>query len=397
MFQHPTRILFVLLLLIPTAQNIFSQTNITDSIIHQDFQRKFMVHFPPNFSTETQRALVVSLHGGSGNMINAQGFSMLNPVSDNNNFLVAWPQGYGIAPPGFSWADGRNTSADQAGIDDVGFLNKLIDTLITRYNVDTSKIYICGFSNGGFMVQRMACESSERFAAMASLGASMDTLLYQNCIPSKPIPMAFFNGTEDPAMPYGGGPMQNPQVIPVMPVDSTVQFWVSNNACTIESPPFIFPDIFLTDNSTAELYRFTNCTCNADVHFYKLIGGGHTWPGVFVPSQANVLGNTNRDINASEELWSFFSAHSICSNTTGYDDFYQKKEFSIFPNPVENMLFLKVPQSYINTVSISNTIGNILIEDKNIQSLDVSNLISGVYFISISSDNHTEVIKFIKK
>lgn len=184
---------------------LWAQTNVTDSIVHQNYQRKFMVHLPPNFSTASPRALVLNLHGGSGNMITAQGFSMLNPVADQNNFIVAWPQGYGIAPPGFSWADGRNTSADQAGIDDVGFIDTLIDTLITRYNVDTSRIYICGFSNGGFMVQRIACQLPDRFAAMASLGASMDVIRYQNCNPSKPIPMAFFNGTADPAMPYNGG------------------------------------------------------------------------------------------------------------------------------------------------------------------------------------------------
>jgi polyhydroxybutyrate depolymerase len=295
--------------------NLKAQTNITDSIVHQTYQRKFMVHFPPNFNTTTQRALVVSLHGGSGNMVNAQGFSMLNPVSDQNNFIVAWPQGYGIAPPGFSWADGRNTSADQAGVDDIGFIDKLIDTLITRYNVDTNKIYICGFSNGGFMVQRLACQLPDRFAAMASLGSSMDTVLYQNCNPSKPIPMAFFNGTADPAMPYGGGPMQNPQVIPVVPVDTTVQFWVTHNNCQTASPVFNFPDTFTTDNSTAELYTFTNCDCNADVKFYKLINGGHTWPGVYVATQASVLGNTNRDINASVELWNFFIEYT--SLTTG--------------------------------------------------------------------------------
>jgi len=56
-----------------------------------------MVHFPPNFNSTTQRALVMNLHGGSGNMVNAQGFSLLNPVADKNNFIVTWPQGYGIA------------------------------------------------------------------------------------------------------------------------------------------------------------------------------------------------------------------------------------------------------------------------------------------------------------
>jgi polyhydroxybutyrate depolymerase len=390
------QILLILFAIIYSCK-LLGQSNITDSIVHQTYQRKFMVHFPPNFNTTTQRPLVLNLHGGSGNMVNAQGFSMLNPVSDQNNFIVAWPQGYGIASPGFSWADGRNTSADQAGIDDIGFIDKLIDTLITRYNVDTNKIYICGFSNGGFMVQRLACQLSDRFAAMASLGSSMDTVLYQNCNPSKPIPMAFFNGTADPAMPYGGGPMQNPQVIPVVPVDTTVQFWVTHNNCQTASPVFNFPDTFTTDNSTAELYTFTNCDCNADVKFYKLINGGHTWPGVYVASQASVLGNTNRDINASVELWNFFNAHTLCNTTVGIDEQSIKPTIKIYPNPAKTDLYLSISQTDKNEISISNLLGQVLIQTKNQNRIDISNLTNGIYIITIKQGQLIQTKKFIKE
>jgi polyhydroxybutyrate depolymerase len=390
------QILLILFAIIYSCK-LLGQSNITDSIVHQTYQRKFMVHFPPNFNTTTQRPLVLNLHGGSGNKVNAQGFSMLNPVSDQNNFIVAWPQGYGIASPGFSWADGRNTSADQAGIDDIGFIDKLIDTLITRYNVDTNKIYICGFSNGGFMVQRLACQLSDRFAAMASLGSSMDTVLYQNCNPSKPIPMAFFNGTADPAMPYGGGPMQNPQVIPVVPVDTTVQFWVTHNNCQTASPVFNFPDTFTTDNSTAELYTFTNCDCNADVKFYKLINGGHTWPGVYVASQASVLGNTNRDINASVELWNFFNAHTLCNTTVGIDEQSIKPTIKIYPNPAKTDLYLSISQTDKNEISISNLLGQVLIQTKNQNRIDISNLTNGIYIITIKQGQLIQTKKFIKE
>lgn len=376
--------------------NLFGQTNITDSIVHQTYQRKFMVHFPPNFNTTTQRALVLNLHGGSGNMVNAQGFSMLNPVSDQNNFIIAWPQGYGIAPPGYSWADGRNTSADQAGIDDIGFIDKLIDTLITRYNVDTSRIYICGFSNGGFMVQRLACQLPDRFAAMASLGSSMDTVLYQNCNPSKPIPMAFFNGTSDPAMPYSGGPMQNPQVIPVVPVDATIQFWVTHNNCQTASPVFNFPDIFTADNSTAELYNFTNCDCNANVTFYKIINGGHTWPGVYVASQASILGNTNRDINASIELWNFFNAHTLCNSTVGINERNLQPTIRIYPNPAKTELYLNISQTEEIEISVSNLFGQVLINTHNQNPVDISNLKNGIYVITISQGQNKQTQKFIK-
>lgn len=330
-------------------------------------------------------------------MMTAQGFSMLNPVSDQNNFIVAWPQGYGIAPPGFSWADGRNTSADQAGIDDIGFIDKLIDTLIARYNADSNRIYICGFSNGGFMVQRLACQLSDRFAAMASLGSSIDTVLYQSCNPSKPIPMAFFNGTADPLMPYGGGSMQNPLVIPVVPVDSAVQFWVRHNHCRTASPVINFPDIFTADNSTAELFNFSNCDCNSNVKFYKLVNGGHTWPGVFIAAQAAVLGNTNRDINASVELWSFFSAHTLCTTTVGINEQTSQSNFPIFPNPVKTDLYLHSSSQDKIQIRLSNLLGQVLIETQNKNHFDISHLKSGIYVITISQGTSKNTYKIVKE
>jgi len=380
-----------------TVGQVFAQSNILDSIPHQSYQRKFMVHFPPNFSTATERPLVINLHGGSGNMLSAQGFSQLNPVSDQNDFIVAWPQGIGQAQSGgFTWADGRNTSADQAGIDDIGFIDKLVDTLTIRYNVDTNKIYICGFSNGGFMVQRLACQLPNRFAAMASLGSSMDTELYKTCSPSHPIPMAFFNGTADPAMPYGGGAMQNPLVTPVVPVDTTVQYWVDNNNCTNANPVFNFPNTFSTDNSTAELYRYTDCDCNADVYFYKLINGGHTWPGVYIASQASVLGNTNRDIHASEELWDFFDNYSLCQNIVGLNENRIELDLKVYPNPANSVVQIDFGNYQSNfTVFLYTQLGKLISRNENERIITLRHLSNGIYFLTVKTKNGNTSRKLI--
>jgi polyhydroxybutyrate depolymerase len=376
--------------------NLFGQTNIVGSIIHQTYQREFTVHLPTGFNITTQRSLVINLHGGSGNMNNAQGFSLMNPVADQNNFVVVYPQGYGIASPGFSWADGRNTSADQAGIDDIGFINNLLDYLIATYNINTNRIYICGFSNGGFMVQRIACQLSDRFAAMASLGSSMDTSLFQNCNPSKPIPFAFFNGTSDPAMPYGGGPMQNPQVTPVVPVESTIDFWVNQNNCQTSNAVINLSDTFTTDNSTAELYTYTNCDCNSDIKFYKLINGGHTWPGVYIASQASVLGNTNRDINASFELWNFFNSHNLCSSL-GIDEQIIESRMETYPNPVKTELNIDIPQDEKTEILITNLLGQNLIKVRNQNKIDVSYLQNGIYILTVTKNQKAFIQKFVKE
>jgi polyhydroxybutyrate depolymerase len=373
-----------------------AQMDLTDSLLHQNHQRQFMVHFPPGFSNSANLPLVVNLHGGSGNMINAQGFSQLNPVADQHQFVVAWPQGFGIAPPGYSWADGRNTSADQAGIDDVGFLNRLVDTLIQRYNLDSNRIYLCGFSNGGFMVQRMACQSPGRFAAMASLGASMDTNLYQQCNPAVAIPMAFFNGTADPAMPFLGGPMQNPQVTPVVPVDSAVQFWVQHNQCQTPLAPTFFPDVFPTDNSTAELYAFEQCHCNSSVRFYKLINGGHTWPGVYVPSQAALLGNTNRDIHASDELWDFFSPLTRCSTPLSLHSTPPTGHLKIYPNPAQDILSIETSAIQPLELTLLNAQGAILFKGPFSPSIAISDLPTGLYFLRVQSNDFVQTHRWIK-
>lgn len=391
------RKLFIWVLFVSISTGVCrGQINLTDSIVHQSYQRKYMVHLPAGYTHAAAWPLVLNLHGGSGNMVNAQGFSLMNPVADQNGFIVAWPQGYGIAPPGFSWADGRNTSADQAGIDDVGFIDKLLDRLIDDFNIDTNRIYICGFSNGGFMVQRIACELPGRFAAMASLGASMDTVRYKTCKPSKPVPMAFFNGTADPAMPYGGGAMQNPLVVPVVPVDTAVRFWVLHNNCQNANPVFDFPDTFTADNSTAQLFTFTHCDCNADVTFYKLINGGHTWPGVFVASQAAALGNTNRDINASTELWNFFSAHVLCNTVVGTDEKSNQPTLLIYPNPATTVLNISISAPEKIKISIKNTLGQTIYAADNQTQVDISNLAGGLYLITVQQGQTHLTQKFYK-
>lgn len=388
--MHMKKTLHSLLLLLAWPVALIAQTNLTDSLLHQNLQRQFMVHFPPGFSTSQSRPLVVNLHGGSGNMLSAQGFSQMNPVADQNNFVVAWPQGIGVAAPGFSWADGRNTSADQAGIDDIGFIHRLVDTLLRRYNIDSNRIYLCGFSNGGFMVQRLACQSPGKFAAMASLGASMDTGLYRQCAPPRLVPMAFFNGTADPAMPYNGGPMQNPQVRPVVPVDSAVQSWVRRNQCQQAQPVFHFPDVFVGDSSTAQLFRYSQCACQSEVLFYKLINGGHTWPGVFVPGQAAVLGNTNRDIQASLELWQFFNAHPRCQTATGLSEPQRAYlPLKVFPVPAQDWVQLDPAEQLFGRLELRDMQGSVVKQMVADHGFSVADLPNGLYQLFLFEEKRT--------
>ena len=378
--------ILVIILLTVTGISVNAQQNVPDSLEHQNLQRQYMTHLPPGYNNDHLTPAVIVLHGGSGNYQSVQGFTQMNVVSNENDFLVVYPQGIGNAPPGYSWADGRNTTADQAGIDDIGFISRLIDTMYQDYNIDTNRVYICGFSNGGFMTQRLACESPERFAAIGGLGCSMDTNLIQTCNPDREVPMAYFSGTADPEVPYQGGAMNNPAVTPIVAVDTAVQYWVNNNQCKTAEPVVNIPDTVQRDSSTVELYKFTNCDCDADVYFYKIINGGHTWPGVPVPLFPQ-LGNANEDIHASYLLWDFFRQYSQCRLFTGISEDEKASEYLAFPNPTNDWIKIKSEEK-IYSVSLFDMEGRMKFQQKNhVGMMDLSSLSPGIYLLRVELAN----------
>ena len=376
-----------------------SQSTVIDSIVHQTYQRKFTVHQPTGFTNTIPVPLVFMLHGGGGTMSNAQGFTNLNSVSNTGGFLTVYPQGYGVIPSGgYSWADGRGTSADIAGIDDIGFIDKLLDKLMVTYNIDPNRIYICGFSNGGFMTQRIACELNQRFAAIASLASIMDTTLFGRCNPKRAIPMLFMLGTSDPFVPYSGGPMiGSGAVTPVVGIDTLINFWKINNQCLTTNLSIDLPNIALTDNSTVTLYKFTNCSCNSDICFYRINGGGHTWPGVSIPAYEIIAGRTNLDIQASVELWNFFKAHQLCINPLGINEKTSQSFMTIYPNPAKNELTLSLKHNDVYDVSVSNLFGQVLMHTQNKNEIDMSDLKAGVYIIAITQGQNKFSQKLIKE
>lgn len=377
----------------------FGQSNVIDSIVHQSFQRKFTIHKPTGFTNSVPVPLVIFLHGGTGNMASAQGFTNLNAVSNANGFLAVYPQGYGVVPTGgYVWADGRGSFADIAGIDDIGFIDKLLDTIIANYNININKIYISGFSNGGFMTQRLACQLNQRFAAMSSLGCTMDTILFEGCNPTRPIPMLFMLGTADPRVPYNGGQLRGTiSNVPVVGINTLVDFWKNNNQCITTNLPLNVPDSVLPDSSTVTLYKFTNCSCNSNISFYKIDGGGHTWPGVSIPSYEITAGPTNLDIQASIELWNFFNLQTLCNEPLSTNEPMLQTSINVFPNPVKTKLNLSIPLNERTEVSISNLLGQVLIKTKNQNAIDTSYLINGVYIITITNGQNKHTQKFIKE
>lgn len=276
-------------------------------------ERSYRIHVPDNLPADTPVPLVFAIHGGGGT---AEGMERVangrfNELADQDGFIVVYPQGIDK-----QWSDGRNddfrSDAHQDGVDDVGYFEFLIDEVSAQYNIDPQRIYPTGISNGGFMSMRLACELSDRFAAVGIVTANLSKDLAATCQPSEPIGIIILNGTNDPLVPYEGGHVKIfwQKRGAIHSTDETVEFWVDHNDC--QTPPTVatLADKDPDDKTRVEQSTYADCADNVQVILDKIDGGGHTWPDGVPYLPQFLVGRVSRDINAVDEIWSFFQTQT---------------------------------------------------------------------------------------
>ncbi|SNS55005.1 alpha/beta hydrolase family esterase [Actinomadura mexicana] len=183
-----------------------------------DWNRPYLLHVPPQPESGAPPPLIVALHGGLNDSEYVRRQSGLDEVADRHGYAVAYPDGLlGTWNAGACCWFARWT-----GVDDVAFLDKLIDTLVRQGVADPRRVFVTGFSNGGGMAYRYACERSDRIAGIAVVSGALAI----GCTPRRPVPVLAFHGTWDPSVPYtGGGNMDADVHFPFIPVQVVMEFW----------------------------------------------------------------------------------------------------------------------------------------------------------------------------
>jgi polyhydroxybutyrate depolymerase len=244
--------------------------------------------------------LVFNLHGGSLNAQQQLDYSKMNDVADTAGFIVVYPNAVLTA-----WSCGIGLTAGH--VNDVGFIDALIDTLANNYSIDEQRIYCCGFSLGGFMSQRLACQLSNRIAAIADVAGSIAQDFTTNITTAHPMPVLKFHGTADQIIPYDG---QNDYCS----VQQTLTHWANFNNCNLPDTTLLF-DKDTLDGCTVQKIKYTFFQDSGEVVHYKVLNGGHSWPGgdtaYFTYLSVGPIGNTTMDINASELMWDFFKNYDL--------------------------------------------------------------------------------------
>lgn len=269
-------------------------------------RRSYALYVPRGADGSRPLPLVVSVHGAFSTVELHQKRTGFNELADEQGFAVAYPRGMGLFDWFRHWNSGHCCGpARFTLVDDVAFLDAVIDDVARRVRIDMSRVYMVGYSNGGMMTHRFAAERSHRLAAAAvtagTIGGKPDaqTPVWRVPSPAVPVPMLLIHGREDPIVGYGGGLDQRSSSGRTwLSVDESSDFWVAGNRC--ESPPR------RVAQGSIEVQVWERCAQGASVQLFSIAGWGHIWPGRFAARRTSLepLGG----FDAGRAIWAFFQS-----------------------------------------------------------------------------------------
>ncbi len=388
-----------LIIILLLAQNTLAQigTGNKDSyqFEHAGAIRSYNIYKPLIYTGNVKVPLVLILHPGvvqSGDTMNVQmeRYTHFDLIADTAGFIICYPNARKGAFSDPDWAFWDHDGS--FGWDDIGFLNQMMDNIITDYNIDTTKIYITGFSTGAYESYSMACTSGKRLAAIAPVSGHKKHSF--ECSPNSPVPIFHIHGDQDEDAMYFGNISQD-----FDSVATVLRIWYNYNNCN--STPIItqIPNVNTNDHTSITKYYYEPVSSDNEVIHYRVNNGGHGWPGASF-SHPSEMGFNNMDIDASIEIWNFFRKHNRINNNMGLSNTISEiNNIIVFPNPFENKNINIISNEIINQWVIYNEIGMPIIYSKNINSktieINSNNLSSGIYYIKIITKSNQAIVRKI--
>jgi polyhydroxybutyrate depolymerase len=261
--------------------------------------RSYRLFVPDTPEPEGGRPLVLVYHGATQSASGIELMSWFYPEAEANGLIVAFPEAAG---------DYWNTPASPAGywnVPDVPFADALIEDVASRLAVDRRRIFATGFSNGAVFAQVLGCLRSRTLAGIAIVGASVSAEVANGCPWERPMPVVTFFGDRDPQFFWDDGIATG---VGMLGGGGSAAWLAEQNGCA-ETPAVL--DLGSAEDgagTSVELWRFEGCTGGA-VDFYRIRGGGHTWPG----SPLNLdggFGRKTRVVAATRVMTDFFLSHA---------------------------------------------------------------------------------------
>jgi polyhydroxybutyrate depolymerase len=271
-------------------------------------KRSYLIHVPPSLKRQDPTGIVFVFHGGRSvaeNMVKLTRGRFDALADRDGGMLVVYPNGTG---------DGKENHWNHGIVpeeaDDVGFVSAMIEHVAENRNLDRARIFATGMSDGACMCERLACDLSEKIAAIAPVSGALSVPLASAAKPRRPVSVLLVNGTDDAIFPWAGGEVHlaHGRKGKVLSVHDAVRFWVERDGCAADPTVTREPDRDPSDGTRVERRAHAGGRDGSEVVLLKVEGGGHTWPGG--DTYRDDVGRTSRDIDACDEIWEFFRKHA---------------------------------------------------------------------------------------
>ena len=288
-------IFFISLFLLGGAENKMAPKK--DKINIDGKKREYYVSLPEN--TSKPIPLIINFHGFLDRAINQKEFSQMDNYAHQNGVGVVYPEGVKR-----SWNVGKAILNNE---NDIGFVNALIDSVSSKYNIDSDRIYACGFSNGGTFSYELICSMSNKIAAFGSVGGNFSINEKRVCNIDREIPLIHIHGTKDRLQKYNKSDRDFLSTI------ESFNFWVKYNQLDKTIVENI-TDVHKKDRTTVEKYTFYKNNSDTKVIHFKVENGGHLWLGSPMGDrflERLLFGRNNHEINSSKELVDFFLKYKL--------------------------------------------------------------------------------------
>jgi len=275
-------------------------------LFHKFLIRKYYVHLPTDYDESESIPLVILLQGGEQSTMNFSERCKANDKADEEGFIAVYPVALGFTDDKRTWNMGFGFRlAYYLNIDDVGFINKLIETMQQKYNIDSDRIYVAGYSNGAMLAYHLACELPPGIVAAYAIQAGaigghiVNFEDWINTKPGHPVSLVIFHGLKDYVVPYYGG-WDAWDSVYYLPVSDAVDFWVENNNCKPE------PITEVSESKEIIIHKYTEGEDNSEVILYTVKYGLHGWFG-----EEWMVRDPIKEISTNDEMWEFFESHPL--------------------------------------------------------------------------------------
>jgi polyhydroxybutyrate depolymerase len=267
--------------------------------------REYHLHVPRGYDGSRPVPLVLNFHGGAGNAQQQRRDTQMDAVADTHGFIVAYGVGTSAFGKFLTWNIYlSDTYATKKNVDDIGYVKAMLDDIEALFKIDTRRVYATGYSMGGILSYRLACEMSDRIAAIAPVAATMQNPP-ETRTPKRPVPVMHFHGMQDDHCLYEGGVGENARDKMDRPAATDgIQWWIGNNK--------VGPEPARTGAvGQAKYIQYGADGAAGEVVVWEVGDGGHTWPGGQSTLPPDRVGPVSTSINASEAMWDFFSRHAL--------------------------------------------------------------------------------------